>query len=218
MASKRHTADLLFWVQIICAGIICSAQFVRLLETTEGQLLSLFVSLEIYLCFHIILALRAHRALPSRVALQALAMYWVWFLLIGTNIVALFINGEYEWSTNDTRTTALVSVGVVTVLVFVTLRSVPLLDPVVMSFLAMTFKVLPQIVMAFEVARVGGAGLPGISIVISVFTLSVRVGLLWLSILEAGWERNRTWLFISEVMNGLSWALVIFVWLIWFLT
>jgi hypothetical protein len=211
-SKKKLIADLLFGVQIIGAFVLCGSQFFRLLETTQGQLLSMFLVMEAYLCLHLMLAVGAHRAQPSRVTRQTLWTYVMWLALIGSNIVAIFLNGSYEWSQNDTRTAALALLGTVLVFAVMKLRHIRLQDPMLKSFLAMLFKALPQFIMAFEVALKGGAGVPAAAVIAGNITILVRIGQIWFAIREAGWDRNRVWLCISETMNEVSWATVSVVW------
>ncbi len=211
-SKKKLIADLLFGVQIIGAFVLCGSQFFRLLETTQGQLLSMFLVMEAYLCLHLMLAVGAHRAQPSRVTRQTLWTYVMWLAFIGSNIVAIFLNGSYEWSQNDTRTAALALLGTVLVFAVMKLRHIRLQDPMLKSFLAMLFKAVPQFIMAFEVALRGGAGVPAAAVIAGNITILVRIGQIWFAIREAGWDRNRVWLCISETMNEVSWATVSVVW------
>src|SRR3990167_5185416 len=89
-SKKKLIADLLFWVQIIGAFVYCWNQFFRLLETTNGQLLSRFLVMEVYFYLHLMLAVGAHRAQPSRITRQTLWTYAMWLVLILSNIVAIF--------------------------------------------------------------------------------------------------------------------------------
>lgn len=211
-SKKKLIADLLFGVQIIGAFVLCGSQFFRLLETTKGQLLSMFLVMEAYLCLHLMLAAGAHRAQPSRVTRQTLWTYVMWLALIGTNIVAIFLNGSYQWSQNDTRTATLALLGTVLVFAVMKLRGIRLQDPMLKSFLAMLFKALPQFIMAFEVAQKGGAGVPAAAVIAGNITILIRIGQIWFSIREAGWDRNRVWLCVSETVNEVSWATVSVIW------
>ena len=212
-SKKKLVADLLFGVQIIGAFVLCVSQFFRLLETTKGQLLSMFLVMEAYLCLHLMLAVGAHRAQPSRVTRQTLWTYMMWLVLIGSNIAAIFLNGSYQWSQNDTRTTTLALLGTVLLLVVMKFRGIKLQNPMLKSFLAMLFKAVPQFIMAFEVAQKGGAGVPVAAVIAGNITILVRIGQIWFAICEAGWDRNRIWLCVSETMNEVSWATVSVVWL-----
>lgn len=213
MSLKRKLiADFLFLVQIICAFILCGSQFFRFLETTKGQLLSMFLIMEAYLCLHLMLAVDAHRAQPSRVTRQTLWTYAIWLTLIGSNIAAIF-NGSYQWNQNDTRTATLALLGTALVFAVMKLRGIGLQEPILKSFLAMLYKALPQFIMAFEVAQKGGAGVPAAAVITGNITILIRIGQIWFAIREAGWDRNRVWLCVSETMNEVSWATVSVVWL-----
>jgi hypothetical protein len=213
---KKWTADFLFAVQIVGAFVFAGSQFFRLLETTKGQLLSMFLVMEAFLVLHIMLAVAAHHAKPSRITRQTLWVYVMWVVLLGSNIVAVFINGDYQWSENDTRTTLLALTGAALVLGFAKVRGMGFQDPMPKSFIAMLFKALPQFVMAFEVARMGGTGVPAVTIIVGNITVGLRIAQILFTILEAGWERNRFWLLASETMNEVSWAAVSVVWAFWF--
>ena len=90
---KKLTADFLFAVQIVGAFVFAGSQFFRLLETTKGQLLSMFLVMEAFLVLHIMLVVAAHHAEPSRITRQTLWVYVMWVALLGSNIIAVFING-----------------------------------------------------------------------------------------------------------------------------
>jgi len=211
-SKKKLIADLLFGVQIIGAFVLCGSQFFRLIETTKGQLLSMFLVMEAYLCLHLMLAAGAHRVQPSRVTRQMLWTYAMWLALVGSNIIAIFLNGSYQWSQNDTRTITLVLLGTVLVCAVMKLCHIRLQDPMFKSLLATLFKALPQFIMAFEVALKGGAGVPAVAVIAGNITILMRIGQIWFAIREAGWDRNRVWLCVGEIVAWISWATVSVVW------
>lgn len=213
-SQKKLIADLLFGVQIIGAFVLAGSQFFRLIETTKGQLLSMFLGMEAFAFINILLAISAHREQPSRAVRQALWTYELWFVLMGSNIVAIFINGGYEWSRNDTRTFTLLLLGAVAVFAVMKIRDVGFRDPMPRSLFAMACKVLPQFIMALEIAQNGGAGVPAAAIVAGNINILVRIGQLGFAIREAGPNRNLVWLCANEIMNEVSWATVSVVWLL----
>lgn len=214
---KLPIADLLFGVQMVGGFVVCSTQFFRLIETTKGQLLSMFLIMEGYLCLNLMLASAAHRAGPSRVTKQTLVTYQIWLLLIGSNIAAIFLNGDYRWSHNDTLTVAYVIIGILIVFLVMSLRKVGLQDPMFRGLLSMVMKALPQFLMIPEIMEQGGAGLPGAAVMVGNLTILIRVGQIGFAIRESGRDRNRLWLCASEVVNEVSWATLSVVWLVWWL-
>lgn len=211
---KQFISDALFVTQIICAFIMGGTQFFRLIVTTQGQLLAMFVTMEAYLFLHLALALNAHRALPSRVTRQSIAIYATWLVVLTADLFAFFVHSPVPWFDNDTRLIQLVLLGVVVLGAYVAVARVPMFDPMIKSVLAMLCKSLPQFLVVYEVWLKGGAGIPGIAVVVGNITIIIRIAQVSVSVYEAGWERNRVWLLASEVMNDLSWAAVSVVWLI----
>lgn len=217
-AKKRLIADLLFGVQIVSALVIFGSLFFSLLHTTQGQSFSLLLLMVAYTVLHLWLALGANKAQPSRVTRQTVFVYGLGIALISSNIGAIIYNGGYRWSTNDTSTVTLALVGTAVVLAVGGLRGIGFKDPISKSFLAMLFKALPQFLMAAKIAQEGGAGVPMAAVIAGNVTILIRIAQVWFAIREAGWERNRTWLFVSEVVNELSWATVSVVWFCWYLS
>lgn len=218
-SQKKLVADLLFGVQIIGAFVLAGSQFFRLLETTKGQLLSMFLGMEAFAFINILLAISAHREQPSRAVRQALWTYALWFALMGSNIVAVFINGGYEWSQNDTRTFTLLFLGAAAVFALMKVKDIGLQDPMPRSLFAMVCKAIPQFLMALEIAKMGGGGVPAAAIVAGNITILVRIGQIVFAICEtrlstSGWNRNLVWLCANEIVNEISWATVSVVWLI----
>lgn len=211
-SEKNLIADLLFGVQIIGAFVLAGSQFFRLLETTKGQLLSMFIGIEAFLCLNFMLAASAYREQPGRVIRQALWTYATWFALMGSNIAAIFFNGNYRWSQNDTRTTMFLLLGTMLVFAVMKIRGVGFQDPMPRSLLAMSCKALPQFLMALEIAQRGASGVPAAAIVAGNITIFVRLGQLGFAIREAGLNRNLVWLCASEVVNEVSWATVSISW------
>lgn len=211
---KKLVADFLFGVQIIGAFVLGGSQFFRLLETTEGQLLSMFLGMEAFASINFLLAVSAYREQPSRAVRQALWTYAIWIAFIGSNIAAIFINGGYEWSQNDTRTFTLLFLGAVAVFALMKVKDIGFQDPMPRSLFAMACKALPQFLMALEIAQRGGAGVPPAAIIAGNITILVRIGQFWFAIREAGLNRNLVWLCANEIVNEISWATVTVVWLI----
>lgn len=178
----------------------------------------MFLLIEAFLFLHFLLAIKAHRVQPSRVTRQTLLTYLIWFAFIGSNILAIFLNGEYQWSRNDTVTSILALSGIVVVFIGAKIRKIELQDPMLKSLLAIIFKALPQFMMAFRIAQIGGAGVPMAAIISGHITILTRIGQIWFAIREAGWDRNRIWLCVSEAVNEISWIVVSIVWILWLLT
>lgn len=215
MSSPRYKtiADLLFVVQIVGAVVFCSAQFLRSLVDVRGVSVAQFGSVATYLIFHLWLGIGAHQVKPSRLTRQAITTYCTWFVLIVAIIGAVLANGTYHWSVQDTTTIGIALA--LTALVFVAGHACnkTVADPMIKAWLAIAYKSVPQVLLAWKIMAEGGSGIPGLAVVVGHATILIRLGQIYFMINEAGWDRNRKWLAISETANELSWIVASIAWL-----
>ncbi|MFA6159570.1 MAG: hypothetical protein WC678_00580 [Parcubacteria group bacterium] len=214
---KTLVADLLFWVQVVLAFLLSVPQFFRLLENVKGQSLSMQVVMLGFLLLNLSLALGAYRVEPNRNTLQIIAIYIMWAVFVTGNIVAIFWNGLYCWSSNDTVTMFLVGAGVVSILNICMIKGLGLKEASIKGSLAIIFKALPQFMMALKIASEGGAGIPMMTIIVGNIGVTIRIGQLLVAIKKIGWDKNLTWIFLAEVANEISWVIVTMAWFYWFL-
>lgn len=211
---KKTIADLLFWVQIIGAIVFCGAYALRSLTDVSGSSVAQFCLVATFLLFHLWLGISAHRASPSRLTRQAIATYVIWFVLILTIIGAVVTNRAYQWNEKDTAT--LMTALALTVLVLVTsyARHLTVKDPMVKAFFAIAYKSVPQVLLAWKFLAEGASGTPGLSVIVGHATILIRLGQIYFMVQEAGWDRNRIWLAVSETANELSWVVATIAWLV----
>lgn len=210
--SKRLAAWTLFLIQLACAAVFGLGQFWQMLSSTQGVSMSWFAAWEIFLLLNLWLAFRAHREQPSLVTGHTLIMYAFFTVMIGLDLSVILIRNSWSWSGDDTLTAQIIAAGVAaTLLINAGLRQ-PLGNPLVKGWLAVFFKTVPQLVLAWSIHVNGGAGLSPAAIVAGHITILTRLGQLTMAIREAGWDRNRIGSFISEVPNELSWIVVTVVW------
>jgi hypothetical protein len=214
---KKFIADLLFWSQILLAFVFSIPQFLRLLKNTQGQSLSMQIVMLGFLVLVLSLSFGAHRNQPSRITRQTIGIYAMWTVFISANVAAIFWNGEYQWSSNDSITSLLAVAGASVTFSVCWIKSIGLNDPMPKGILATAFKAVPQFMMALKVASEGGAGVPMITIIVGNITVLIRIAQICFSIREAGWDRNRTWILATETVNELTWLIVSIAWTIWFL-
>ncbi|MCE9642899.1 MAG: hypothetical protein K8Q97_01090 [Candidatus Andersenbacteria bacterium] len=213
-ATSRRVADMLFAIQITGAILSCSSQIVRSLADVHGISIAVFGLSVLHCGFHIWLGIAAHRACPTRLTVQAMITYGTWGVLTLMVVGAILVNGHYRWSVQDTSIVIVVCV-LTTILVQICYwKEKTILDPAMKGLLAMTYKFTPNIFLAWKIFVEGGSGIPGLAIFIGHLTISIRVGQVYLMVREAGWDRNRVWLAISETSNEISWVVVTAVWLL----
>lgn len=213
MSSKKRTiADLLFGVQIVGALVFCGAYFMRSLHDVTGSSIVQFSLVATYLLFHLALGIGAHRAAPSRVTRQAIFTYAFWFVLIVAIIGAAGTNPAYRW--NEKETTQLLTAAVLTIAVLIVsaIQDRKMSDPMVKALFAIAYKSVPQVLLAWKFLAEGASGTPGLSVVVGHLTILIRLGQIYFMVKEAGWDRNRIWLAVSETLNEASWIIASAVW------
>lgn len=211
---KKMVADLLFGVQIVCTLIFGGLQFLRMLTTSQGVSITWFGFWEVFLVLNLVLALRAHRNQPSRVTLQTIFSYSLWTVMVTLDLGVMIVKGTGTWNGRDTATVALAASGIAVTLLVAFLNQLGIADPIVKGYLAVCFKAVPQLIMAYNIFVMGGAGLAGTTVVTGHITVLTRLGQLMFSIREAGWDRNRQGSAISEIANEASWFICTMVWLV----
>lgn len=212
-AKKRVIADLLFGVQVICTLTFGGAQFIRMLSTTKGVSVSWFAFWLVFLVVNLALAIKAHRNQPSRVTLQTIGSYALWVLMVVGDLGVMIIRGNGTWDHNDTITAIITLTGVAVVLAVASIMKLGISDPIVKGHLAIFFKAIPQLTLAYKIFMVGGAGLAGLTVIMGHITVLTRLGQLIFSIREAGWDRNRRGSAISEAANEGSWIITTIAWM-----
>lgn len=207
--SRKTFTDLLFAVQIIGALVFTGAQFQRSLTDIHGVSIVQFGLATAFVAFNLILGLGAHRAQPSRVTWQAIVTYLVWMVTLLAVVIAVAANAEYRWTVQDTVTFAVTTVLVIAIAV---LRR-PLRDPMKLAFFAIACKSVPQLLLVWSVLDQGGSGIPVAALLVGHLTILIRLGQIYFIVREAGWERNRLWLAVSESAAELTWIAVTLAWI-----
>lgn len=214
MSQKRLVADILFWLQVSCILVFGFSQFVRLLTSATGVNVSWFALGGAFFLFNLVLAVHAHKNRPSRVTIQTVFAYSLGLLAYLADLGAMIAKSTGTWDRNDTITSIIVLAGVVLALCIGLLKNLGFADPMVRGWLAVLFKGVPQLTLAYKIFSIGGAGLAGLTIVVGHILVLSRLGQLAFSIREANWDRNRLGSALSEVANEASWIVVTFAWLL----
>lgn len=131
-----------------------------------------------------------------------------------TAITTAWTNPAYRWNEKDTTTLVTALVLTVIVLVVSYVRHLTISDPMVKAFFAIAYKSVPQVLLAWKFLAEGASGTPGLSIIVGHATILVRLGQIYFMVREAGLDRNRVWLAVSETANELSWVIATIAWLI----
>lgn len=212
--SKKMTEDLIFWFLVICAITFGVSQFAQMLSSTQGVSTSAYLFAWVAVSLNFYLAYKAHKANPSRLTIQATVVQFIGVIIYTSFISLVIYKGNNVWDMKDSITSVLVAFGIFATLSVSTKQNLPWADPVVKGYLSLFFRAVPLFIMAYKVFTVGGAGLSVIMIVTFHILAIVRITQIAMSITEAGWDRNRRGLIISEIGNEMSWVCVTVSWLI----
>ncbi len=213
MSKKQVIADSLFVIQIICIVVFGGGQLLRMLTTAQGVSITWFVCWEAFLLLNLVLTIRAHRNGPSRVTIQNIFSYFLWVVVVTLALVVMVWRGTGTWNGRDTATVVLVIVSIVIALRTMRQKQLTVADPIVKGYFALFLKAIPQSIMALNIFMIGSEGLATTTVVAGHVAVLTRLGQLWFSIREAGWDRNRTGSAMSEVGNEASWIVVTIVWI-----
>lgn len=212
-AGKKLVADLLFIAQLIFTFVFGGSQFLRMLKTSQGVSITWFLFWEVFLVLNLVLTIRAHYRQPSRVTLQTVLSYVAWTTVVTADLGVMLWRRTGLWTSSDTGTSIVAGAGILGTLIVAYRKRLPVYDPIVRGYLALFFKAIPQLTLAYNIYKMGGAGIAGLAVVTGHITICTRLGQLWFAIREAGWERNRIGSAISEVANEGSWIVATAVWL-----
>lgn len=211
--TEKLVADSLFLLQVVGAILFSGAYVLRAIHDVTGSSIVQFGLVALFLAFHLMLSVGAHKTKPSRLTRQAIGTYILWLVLYVAVIVATASNTKYRWTPRET-TTLLCSMWLIIVVVILTriLRQ-PISSPMTKALLAIAFKSIPQVFLAWKFLVEGASGTPTTAIVVGHITILTRLGQIYYLVREAGWDKNRLWLAISELCNEATWTIVSVVWL-----
>lgn len=206
---KKYLNLFLFYFQLIVGIIFGASQIVHMINnSTQGLSLSMFIFAFLFVSINLTLGIGAHRVQASAVTKQIIII-----LIIGVIIYFLFslilaIKAEVIWDLNDTITTILVLFFAAINFSYSCYKKVNIFDPIIKGNYSLIFKAIPQLFLAYKISQNGGSGL-GVIMIIAFHALTLaRIFQIFQSIFEAGWDRNRVGLAVSEVGNEITWTIV----------
>ncbi|TSC70794.1 MAG: hypothetical protein CEO12_170 [Parcubacteria group bacterium Gr01-1014_46] len=212
MSSRQKVTDLLFAVQFVGAALFCGGYIMRSFSDVTGSSVAQFGLVEMFLLFQLALTVSAHRTSPSRLTEQAICTYLFWFILMFLVIAVVLLNPAYRWNEKDTTTAIVALVLTVLTLSFNYANGSSLKDPFIRALFAIAYKSVPQVLLAWKFLAEGASGTPDLSVYVGHATILIRLGQIYFMGKEAGWDRNRMWLWRSEWANEISWLVATVAW------
>jgi len=206
--------DVLFYIQIFSALGFGIAQGVLMMTTTEGVSMTWLSFWGVFLLINLSLSIRAHQIQPSRITRQTVITYATWTSMMALDTAIYLWQEDVIWSAVDTWTGVIALTGIGIPLRVGYRNRLAITDPLVRGYLAVFFKGVPQLTLAFNILMVGGSGVSIFGIRTGHITICSRLGQILMSLREAGWDRNRQGSAISEIANEGSWIAVTIAWFI----
>lgn len=206
---KKQLNLFLFYFQLVVGVIFGASQIVHMINnSTQGLSLSMFIFAFLFVSINLTLGIGAHKVQASAVTKQILII-----LIIGVVIYFLFslilaLKAEVIWDFNDTITTILVILFSALNFAYSRFQKIKIFDPIIKGNYSLIFKSIPQLFLAYKISQNGGSGLDVIMIISFHALTLARIFQIFQSILEAGWDRNRIGLAVSEVGNEITWIIV----------
>src|SRR3989344_8425352 len=132
---KRHAiGNLLFWFQIACASVFCTAQSLKMLKSTQGVSLGFFICHGVFTLLNLSLSIAALRNVSDGervIKRQSAFIYTTWTLVLLVHIGIALWKMEQLWKTIDTISSVTVALGVIFILGLAKSKNLSLLDPYV---------------------------------------------------------------------------------------
>ena len=208
----RRVADGLFVLQVGCALLFGVSQFIRMLDSVAGVSVTWMLFWVAFLAVNLGLAIRAQRNFASRIARQVIIIYSLWTAVCAANLLLLLISPGVQWTVVDTLTAGLTLGGVVIATAIGRARGLRFGDPLVHAAYAVFCKAVPQLTLAWNIYREGGAGISVVAFTAGHVTIGMRIAQIVFAIREAGFDRNRLGMAIGETANEASWIVATVVW------
>lgn len=208
----RLVADGLFVLQAGCSLLFGVSQFLRMLDSVEGVSVTWMLFWVAFLAVNLGLAIRAHRNFASRISRQVITVYSLWTAVCAANLLLLLCSSGVQWTLVDTVTATLTLGGVVVATGIGRARGLRLGDPLLHAAYAVFCKAVPQLTLAWNIYREGGAGISVVAFTAGHVTIGMRLAQIVVSIREAGLDRHRLGMAIGEAANEASWIVATVVW------
>ncbi len=206
--------NLFFWIIVVLAPLFGWTQCQKMLTSTQGVSISMFVLAGLFTAILTWLAVSAFIKQRNRMTLQVVIIYVLGILSYAAMIVVALANGKYQWDGRDTLASSLVTVLVVVIINIAHRKNLKWHDPIVKGFLALAVRVVPNLLMANKIWIYGGNGVSlWFIIIFNTLTLS-RISQIILTARKNGWDRNPYGMMVGEVGNLLSWLVVTVVWIV----
>jgi hypothetical protein len=209
----RLTTDSIFATQMCLALLLGGSQFIKMLSLTQGVSASMFFFTDIFFGLLFWMAIIAYKKRPGRMARQTVVVYAISVFVYSALLIETYVQAPVFWEMSDWLTAGLVFAGIASIVIIKSWKDWDLTEPYLKTGLAVSFKAIPQLLLAYKIFQIGGGGISGLWILsFHCFTISRLVPLVLLN-RESKWDRTRKSMLLSEAANEGSWLAVTLAWL-----
>jgi hypothetical protein len=205
--------SVLFWIHMILSPVFGVSQCHKMLTSTQGVSVSMFVLAATFTTIQTQLAISAYRRKPVWATMQVVIVYIVGVLCYTAMISIAFLKGSYVWGKYDTVAITSSIIGTALVVWIGCRHKLPWYDPIVKGWINVPVRVVPNLIMAYTIWLSGSAGVSGTFVYVFNTLSIIRIAQIVLTSIKLhDWDRNRIGLMIGEIANELSWLVVTVVW------
>lgn len=212
--TQRMTTDFIFVIGLSTAFLWCGAQAMRAFTSMEGVSLAQYVAFTIGFVIQLALALEARRKNRGRIISQQITLFVAWSTCSALLVGSVLIQDSYTWTRVDTTITAVAASGTILTLMWAASSMKSLQDAAVRAWINISLKSLPQFLLVAKIWSEGSAGITTTAIVLGSVSILSRLIPLSVSMEVEGRNRDKTWLWISDAVNLVSWLSVTVIWFI----
>jgi hypothetical protein len=219
--THRNVSESVFWFQMfIIVAFFIPFQAHRMFYNTDGVILTSFLFVAIYSGFMLSLSLSAYRASPSRLTRQMVAVWVLGVALYALFTTIFFFKAERLWNPNDTVNSVYAFIGIIGATALVIIRKLPLKHPEVRMSLALSFRVIPQLLLGLNAfASQSAKGLSGWFVWSFHVLIACRIIQAYLGMKEQKQkghvDQSMRYMLISELLGWATWWVITAAWIMY---
>ncbi len=202
-----QTEKLFWFIGFSSAFLFGIPQILRTFTTVEGMSVAQLGTTVVFLVLQLSLAFSNGTTSRSGPEQRIIQVYCAWLAIVSLLLGAVFWNGTWTWSTSGSATMVLVCAAVGMIVRGSQMDPAGLAEPRVRAGLSITFKALPQCLLAVKIAAEGGSGFTSMAMLMGHVVILSRLAQMQLFAHEHGWQENQRCLYVSECANEASWIL-----------
>ncbi len=198
----------LLWTQVVLAVFFTFSQAIKMLESTEGLSIMFFCCQTAFCVINLSLsanALKNATGTSRNMKVQSFGIYCMWTVFSSLHLV-IALWRKTVWNAEDALLRDIVVALLAVIAIISYRRGLDIDNPWVKCLTAMSFKTVPQLMVAVVIWQHGASGWSPWFIIIGHLTIGTRIAQLVLSLREGDSEHTRASL-VTEIGSEMSWII-----------